>query len=130
MLLTCLVAPSDCTTNCKWCYLSNCLCNFTNGSSFCFIIKWIDIIKPFYLHLLAVLVSPIKSNSSAPKDTKPFGIFHKPVATPANADSKNPTSSSFFLLLLHRKLFICMKIFERFSLFENNSLKIVDQLRF
>ena len=45
---------------------------------------------------LAVLVSPTKSNISAPKDTKPFGMFHRPVATPANADSKNPTSCSFF----------------------------------
>ena len=44
----------------------------------------------------AVLVSATKSNSSAPNDTKPFGIFHRPVATPANADSKNPTSCSFF----------------------------------
>ena len=45
---------------------------------------------------LAVLVSPIKSNSSAPNDTKPFGIFQRPVATPARADSKKPTSSSSF----------------------------------
>ena len=45
----------------------------------------------------AVLVSPTKSKTSAPNDTNPLGIFHKPVATPASADSKNPTSSSILL---------------------------------
>ena len=45
---------------------------------------------------LAVFVFPTKSKISAPKDTTPFGIFHKPVATPAKADSKNPTSCSLF----------------------------------
>ena len=44
-------------------------------------------------------MSPTKSNSSAPNDTKPLGIFHKPVATPANADSKKPTSSSSFCMV-------------------------------
>ena len=48
---------------------------------------------------LAVSVSPTISNSSAPRDTKPLGIFHKPVATPANADSKKPTSSSSFCMV-------------------------------
>ena len=42
-------------------------------------------------------MSPNKSNNSAPKDTKPFGILIRPVATPANADSINPVSSAFFL---------------------------------
>ena len=45
---------------------------------------------------LAVSVLPTKSNISAPKETNPFGMFQRPVATPANADSKNPTSSSWF----------------------------------
>ena len=44
---------------------------------------------------LARLVSPTKSNNSAPNEKKPFGIFQRPVATPARADSKKPTSSSF-----------------------------------
>ena len=49
---------------------------------------------------VAKSVSPTKSIISAPKDTKPFGILIKPVATPANADSINPVSSAFFLLLI------------------------------
>ena len=47
----------------------------------------------------AVLVSPTKSKTSAPKDTTDFGIFIKPVATPASADSKKPTSSDDLLTL-------------------------------
>ena len=45
----------------------------------------------------ALLVSPIKSINSAPTETKLFGIFITPDATPANADSQNPTSSSILL---------------------------------
>ena len=45
---------------------------------------------------LAVLVSPTKSIKVAPREKAVLGIFHKPVATPASADSKKPTSSSFF----------------------------------
>jgi hypothetical protein len=38
----------------------------------------------------AVLVSPIKSYISAPNEKTFLGTFQRPVATPANADSKKP----------------------------------------
>ena len=50
-------------------------------------------------------ITPNHSNNtpaiktSAPKDTTDFGIFIKPVATPASADSKKPTSSDDLLTL-------------------------------
>ena len=45
---------------------------------------------------LAVSVSAAKSNIVAPSEKTLLGIFQSPVATPANADSKKPTSLSFF----------------------------------
>jgi hypothetical protein len=44
----------------------------------------------------AVLVSPIKSNISAPNEKTFLGTFQRPVATHGNADSKKPTSSPGF----------------------------------